>query len=127
RLRLEPVGLEHLAQMERLHADPDVMGDLGGPWSRARTRAKVVSWQADWDVDGCGIWVALHRATGEFVGRVGVGTTELDGAAVPELGWSLMPAFRSRGYATEMGRAAVTYAFDTLQAPAVVAFSSPEN
>lgn len=133
RLRLEPVGLEHVDPLARLHADPGVMGklgvmgELGGPWSREQTRAKVVQWHADWDVEGTGIWVAFRRETGKFVGRSGVGVVEVDGSPALELGWSLLPEFRSRGYATEMGRAAIAYAFDTLDAPAVVAFNPPEN
>jgi RimJ/RimL family protein N-acetyltransferase len=44
-----------------------------------------------------------------------------------EIGWALRGAFRGRGYASEIGRAGLRYAFDTLGMGAVVSCTVRHN
>jgi RimJ/RimL family protein N-acetyltransferase len=44
-----------------------------------------------------------------------------------ELGWALTESARGRGLATEIGRAGLDFAFNTLAAKAVIAFTERHN
>ncbi len=65
-----------------------------------------------WSLRGYGLWAAEERATGEFVGRIGLWNPE--GWPGLEVGWLLDCACWGRGLATEGARAALAYAFTTL-------------
>ncbi len=59
----------------------------------------------------------------------GLGTHEADPLARrwAEIGWALRGAYWGRGYATEVGRAGLRFAFDDLDMRAVVAFTERHN
>jgi ribosomal-protein-alanine N-acetyltransferase len=51
----------------------------------------------------------------------------VDGAERLEVGWTLLRERWGEGYATEIGRAALAFAFGDLGADEVVAFTEPHN
>jgi RimJ/RimL family protein N-acetyltransferase len=69
--------------------------------------------------------LAVERASGEFVGRIGPWYPE--GWPGFEVGWMLRREFWGRGYATEAGRAAIHYAFTKLDQPRVISLIRPDN
>jgi RimJ/RimL family protein N-acetyltransferase len=76
-----------------------------------------------------GGWVQLsvqERASGALVGDVGLSRAEGEPGVI-KVGYTIDPAFQSRGYATEAIAALVAYAFDTLGAEVVRAYASAEN
>lgn len=128
RLRLEPVGPEHAADMWRLHRHEEVARwHTGGPWTRAEAGERVAAMRAGWDRDGVHKWAAYRRGTGELVGRGGLSRRDIAGATRLEIGWNVLPDQWGHGYATEMGRAGLAFAFDELGAHEVVAFTVVDN
>jgi RimJ/RimL family protein N-acetyltransferase len=86
--------------------------------------------QGAWVLDGLGAWSIEERATGAFVGTIGVFYREPPPCPNPEdleIGWNLVERFRGRGFATEAARAGVTHAFETLKAPRIVAHVDHDN
>jgi RimJ/RimL family protein N-acetyltransferase len=83
-------------------------------------------YRAHWERYGFGIWVVEELATGRMVGRVGLAHHVLLPDEV-EVGWALDPTVWGRGYATEGARAALNYAFTTLDLDRVVSIVHPEN
>jgi RimJ/RimL family protein N-acetyltransferase len=65
-----------------------------------------------WTIRGYGSFSVEHRETGDWIGRVGPMFPE--GWPAPEVGWTILPEYWGRGYATEAGRASIDYAFETL-------------
>ncbi len=61
------------------------------------------------------------------MGRGGVSRAEVDGAPRLEVGWTVHPDRWGNGYATEIGRAGLAFAFNELGADVVVAFTEPHN
>lgn len=49
-----------------------------------------------------GLLAAIDKASGNFIGMGGILTRELNGKAEFEIGYSLLPAFWGKGYATEI-------------------------
>ncbi|HZX03720.1 GNAT family N-acetyltransferase [Kribbella sp.] len=148
RLRLEPITgpngvlTGHAADLERIFADPWVSRwyDLTLPADQAAEQ--VARHQASWDRDAAGKWIAYDRTTGALAGRGGLSripagtpTAEAIAALVGpewaadrlELGWALIESARGQGLATELGRAGLDYAFTTLNASAVIAFTEQAN
>jgi RimJ/RimL family protein N-acetyltransferase len=78
-----------------------------------------------WQLLGYGMFVVEERSTGAFLGRVG----PLHPPWWPalEMAWSLAPAARGRGYATEAARAALGWAFETLAPERIVSIIDPRN
>ncbi|MFB9234051.1 GNAT family N-acetyltransferase [Plantactinospora siamensis] len=130
RLRLEPVGPEHADELWALHRDPGVARWYGGAWSAAAhsaARFRAAEWAAAWDRDGVHKWMAYDRAGGFVVGRGGLSRQLLAGQPCLELGWAVHERRWGRGYATEIGRAGLTYAFRDLGATEVVAYTERHN
>ena len=76
---------------------------------------------------GVGKWLAYEQSTGAFVGRGGPSWAVVEGAECVEIGWALRQEVWGRGYATEIGRAGLEYAFSVLGVEEVVAFTEVHN
>lgn len=127
RLRLEPIGPEHADDLWLLHRDDAVAAWHGGRWTVADARRNAAGWGAAWEADGVHKWIAYDRITGNLVGRGGLSRAEVDGRVRLELGWTVRAGLWGRGYATEIGRAGLAFAFDDLDAEEVVAFTEVHN
>lgn len=127
RLRLEPVGPEHAHDLWRLHLDERVAAWHGGRYTADAAQRRTARGRRAWETEGVDRWMAYHRQTGELVGRGGLSRTELDGRPRLEVGWTVQVDLWGHGYATEIGRAALAFAFRELDAAQVIAFTEPHN
>jgi RimJ/RimL family protein N-acetyltransferase len=127
RLRLEPIGPEHVDDLWRLHNDDGVARWFWGRWSRDDARRRAEQAASRWESEGIDKWMAYDRVTGALVGRGGLSRADVDGAVRLEVGWTVRDAWWGRGYATEIGRAGLAYAREVLGAHEVVAFTEPHN
>ena len=148
RLRLEPmtgpgeVLPGHAADLVTLHADPWVAHWYAETLSEQEAVRRATEGHARWEADGVSKWMAFERDGGALAGRGGLSRLPADSpvtAAIGELvgrdwatervelGWALTESARGRGFATEIGRAGLEFAFSTLAAPAVVAFTERIN
>jgi RimJ/RimL family protein N-acetyltransferase len=141
RLHLVPIGLKHVADLVVIHRDPWIAQWWAGEWSAEMAETFAQACARGWIVDGVAKWIAYERRTGELVGRGGLSRMELGvvGSQIAafvgpgwaeqglELGWSVREAFRGQGYATEMGRAGLSFAFEILQAQSVISFTERHN
>jgi RimJ/RimL family protein N-acetyltransferase len=126
RLVLTPVGAEDVDDLVLLYGDP-VVAWWTGPWSRATIEAWTTDMVQRWTADGVGKWVAREPSNGSLVGRGGFTRFDLDGEAVLELGWAVRDALTGRGYATEIGQAALEWAAAFFSCLPVVSFTEVHN
>jgi RimJ/RimL family protein N-acetyltransferase len=141
RLHLIPVGPQHVDDLVTIHRDPWIAEWYGGEWSAATAATFARASARGWAADGVAKWIAFDRRTGELAGRGGLSrmpvnatSAQIAALACPawapqrlELGWAVREAFRGKGHATEIGSAGLGYAFDTLGASAVIAFTERHN
>lgn len=59
-----------------------------------------------------GMNVLIDKSTNEFVGQCGLLVQTIDGIEELEIGYSLMPQHRGKGYASEAARTCKQFAFD---------------
>ena len=127
RLRLEPIGPEHAGDLWRLHQDEAVAAWYWGRWTVQMTQERAAQYGRAWEADGVSKWLAYDRGTGEMVGRGGLARVNLAGQDRLEVGWIVRGDLWGRGYATEIGRAGLEFAWDDCAAAEVVAFTEPHN
>lgn len=72
-----------------------------------------------------GVWLIIERDTGNVVGDIGFLGPAAGGAV--EIGFSVIPDRRRRGYATEAARTFIDWAFRDPRIREVTARSDPEN
>lgn len=126
RLILTPVGPEDVDDLVLLYSDPRV-AFWTGPWSRESVQAWTRGMAIRWTEGGVGKWMAHDREDGSLVGRGGFSRFDLDGEAVLELGWAVRDTLTGRGYATEIGRAALVWASEHESDTPIVAFTEVHN
>lgn len=127
RLRLEPIGMNHVDDIAALLADPQVAQTMGGVRDRAFAERCTAVHEARWREHGFGLWAAYSLTDGGFVGRGGIQHTILEGEHVVELGWCVIPSRWRQGFATEMGRAGLKLGSGELAPAELVAFTLPHN
>jgi RimJ/RimL family protein N-acetyltransferase len=126
RLVLTPVRREDAEALALLYSDP-VVAYWTGPWTRAAVQAWAADMAARWTADRVGKWMARERSDGSLVGRGGFTRCDLAGERVLELGWAVRDARTGRGYATELGRAALAWAAVHHPDLPIVAFTEVHN
>lgn len=85
---------------------------VGGPLNADRAWRQLAAEIGHWTLRGYGRWSVDEKDTGKTVGMIGLWNPE--GWPEPEIGWDLFEGSEGKGYATEAGRAARNYAYDTL-------------
>src|SRR6185437_15751902 len=119
-----PSDFEALAA---LHADPEVMKYLGDgkPKARAETWLAMASYLGHWELRGYGLWAVEEKATGRFIGRIGLLNPE--GWPGFEIAWTLARDRWGNGFATEGAKAALDHAFSVLKRDHVISLIHPDN
>ena len=156
RLRLEPVGPANARDLWLVHSDDEVSHWYDNDKPSLEEAERRASLMGDaWRLHGVHKWIAYDRVSGEVVGRGGLSRTPIDDdwgqiyAFLPdepwvrvahanhhpfiahanwlEIGWAVRREFWGHGYASEIGRAGLAFAFDTLGVEAVVSCAVRHN
>ncbi len=127
RLYGERVHLGHWDIWRRMSADALLMATLGGVWTEAQAREKLLWNCGQWEQHGHGQWLFFLKSTAECVGRCGIRKMAVNQKEEIELGYSVVPTVWGQGLATEMGDRALRVSFDHFSHPSVVAFTLVDN
>ncbi|MEV6492176.1 GNAT family N-acetyltransferase [Actinoplanes sp. NPDC051633] len=125
RLRLRPFRAEDLpAHRAAVDDDPEVT------WAHVRIPlADSLRRWADrldeWERSDFGMWIVEVAATGQVIGHAGI--QRLEGTDDVELAYYLGRMAWGQGYATEAALACLTYGFETIRLPRIVATVRTEN
>jgi len=113
----------------RMNADPRVMEFFPGTLTPEESNFMIERGRQHFARHGFGWWAAELRATGQFIGFVGLGVPSFEAHFTPcvEIGWRLIPAYWNRGLATEGARESLRYGFEELGLREIVAFTATAN
>lgn len=114
-----------------LCADPVVMQYFPEPMSRENSEQLVRRCIAKQEQDGFCMAPIEVKATGEFLGLVGLNRPTY-AAPLPfdpcvEIGWRMKQTAWGKGYATEAAREWLRFGFETIGLDEIVAFTIPTN
>lgn len=109
-----------------LWGDPVVTKWIGGPLSEEAIRERLARECELLEESGVQYWPIFLGGTDEHAGCCGLRPYR-PSERIYELGFHLRPEFWGRGYATEVARATIDFAFGTLGASALFAGHHPHN
>lgn len=129
RLRLEPFAQSHAATLNAINNEPQVMEYLshGDIEPIEDTRAAIARVQERWARLGFSWWAIIELSTRNVIGAACLQHVANDPNAELEIGWRLTKSANGKGYATEAGKAAATYAFDVVGAGHIVSVADQRN
>ena len=115
----------------RICADAEVMRYMlpARPVTHAEAAFDVQNLREHWRVHGFGHWAVEEKESGRFVGRAGLKHHDnwpLDPDNT-EVGYLFDRGMWGKGYATEAARAAIAFAFETLDREEVISIARPDN
>jgi ribosomal-protein-alanine N-acetyltransferase len=125
RLRLRPYEPGDLDAMAEMFGDPDVTAyTFLGQRDREQTAAVLQDYMSFLAEHGYGMLAILDRATGAYLGEVGVFVSPMGPLA---LRYALNKVAWGRGYAAEASAAVIDDCFDRLGLEKLLAGVKPEN
>lgn len=132
RLTLRPPTIDVHEETAALWADPEVTRHIGGrPATREEAWARLLRSLGHFAAFGFGFWVVRERATGRYVGEMGLAYFKRDVRPappdVPEAGWICARWAQGQGFATEAMTAALAWADATLDVPGLFCVIDPPN
>jgi RimJ/RimL family protein N-acetyltransferase len=128
RLLLEPIDDRHFDGLQAMNSQPEVMRFISGvPETPEQTRRMIALVKGRWTQYGFSWWAFIERESGRLVGAGCIQHLGRDPANPHEIGWRLVPDKWGQGLALEAARAMTGWAFETLDAPAIVAVCLPDN
>ena len=102
RLSAQAISLEHFPEIHRLHTDPLVMKTLsadGNVMTEEETRKHLQRCSDHWDQHSFGLWLFRAKADGQFIGRGGLMTYQIDGEDLVGLAYAVMSDHWNQGFA----------------------------
>lgn len=129
RLRLRPWSDADRDPFAVLAADPEVMRYFPAPLSRRESDALIERALEKEKADGICFQPVEEKASGRFLGFVGLNRAPGD-VPVPdtlEIGWRLARHAWGQGFATEAALAWLRFGFETLRLPEIIAFTTVGN
>ncbi|RZJ69182.1 GNAT family N-acetyltransferase [Flavobacterium sp.] len=131
RLLLRPLGPEDLDGLFALDSNPNVHTYLGrNPVTSKDEIVQVISGiQQQYKQNGIGRWAVIEKATNEFLGWAGLKLQKNTNGreAYYDFGYRLREEFWGKGYATEAGKAWISYGFEKMNLPEINAYVSAGN
>ena len=129
RLALRVWRDEHLAPFAAMNLDAEVMRYFPATQTVAQSEASLRAWQQQFATQGWSNWAVELRATGTFIGFIGLTVPRrvLPFSPCVEIGWRLARGAWGQGYATEGARACLHTAFERLGLDEVVSFTAALN
>ena len=129
RLKLREWRVEDREPFARMNSDAAVMEFMPALLTRQESDELVDRVEAYFAEHAYGPWAAELKATGKFIGYVGLWTPRFEAHFTPciEIGWRLAKEHWGKGLATEGALAVMEHAFGELGLKELVSFTSAGN
>ncbi|UYZ84193.1 GNAT family N-acetyltransferase [Entomomonas sp. E2T0] len=113
----------------QLSADPKVMEYFPSTLDKVASDAMANKCRSLIEEQGWGIWAVELKATGEFIGFVGLHkpSAKLPFSPCVEVAWRLASKYWGNGYAPEAAQAALKFGFEELALDEIVSFTTLQN
>ncbi len=127
RLILRRQRLEDIDSLVDLWSDAEVTRYLGGPREQDWLRTEFEAVGRNPEAEPFDLWSVIENGTGVLVGHSGLLEKVVAGNPEIELIYIIAASAWGKGYATEIGKAIIQYAFDKMEIERLIALIEPEN
>ena len=127
RLMLREFAPEDADALAQVISDPETMRYYPEPFDLPGVEDWIIRNRRRYETDGHGLWAMDLKSTGQMIGDCGITLQEVDGQALPEIGYHLRRDLWGQGLATEAAKACRDYGFVKLGAGFLISLIRPEN
>ena len=127
RLCLRRIQTSDISTLVDLWCDPDVTKHLGGPRDREKIKPLFEEDAENPFANEYDLWPVEEMQTSEVVGYCGLLEKEVDWKDEIEINYIFKPSAWGKGYAKEIGKAIIEYAFIEKKLERLIALIKPEN
>lgn len=129
RLLFRRLIMDDLDALFALYSDPEIRQYFPeGTLNYEDTKEEL-----EWFLNGhpehpeLGLWAAIHKETGQFIGRCGLLPWTIDGRYEVEVAYLLDKKYWKQGLGTEAAQAILQYGFKQLKIPRLICLIDHEN
>jgi len=129
RLILRHQVIEDLDDLWALYQNPNITKYIpDAPRSREEAREEL-----EWHMHGhprhpeLGLWAAIDKESGRFIGRCGLLPWTVDGRDEVEVAYTIAEAYQGLGLGTEAAQAILHYGFSELHLTRLICLIDPDN
>ena len=128
RLILRELTPDDTPALARILGDAEVMRhSVAGVLSEKATSEFIDGCRISYRERGFGPWAVVEKSTSILAGFCGLNAERVDDKDEIEIGYRLATGFWGKGLGTEAARSAVSYGFEQLQVPSLIAIVQPTN
>ena len=127
RLCLRRIQASDISTLIDLWCDPDVTKYLGGPRDREKIKPLFEEDIENPFAHEYDLWPVKELATNEVVGYCGLLEKEVDGKDEIEINYIFKESAWGKGFAKEIGKGIIKYAFSVKKLERLIALIKPEN
>ncbi len=127
RLQIREFIDNDIGDLYHLLSDSEVMEYCEGSLNYTESQIWLQSIKKYYSRIGYDYWFALEKATGEFVGQMGIIQQEIDGEWIDCIAFIICKDKWGKGYATEGGNGCIKYALEVLKLKKLYATVEKEN
>lgn len=120
---------EDLEEFSQLNADKAVMEHFPTTLSKKEVEELIKKLQLQYTKQGFTYYATEIKATGEFIGMIGLAYQEYPSPFTPaiDIGWRLKKSAWGKGYATEGAKCCLAYGFKELNLKQIIAVCPEVN
>jgi RimJ/RimL family protein N-acetyltransferase len=111
----------------RIFCDEGIMRYLGKAWDRQQAEDSLLEWRDNWGKENNWYGVMVKKEGGARVGMAGFSSNTIPDEPGLELSWFVLPVYQGQGFASEITRALLDFAFTRAGAELVLAETHPDN
>ena len=127
RLILREYVMEDFSALYNILSDGETMKHYPKPYDERGT-VRWLKWSLDnYEKYGFGLWAIELKSTGEFIGDTGITMQNIDGEALPEIGYHIDKSHWRCGYAREAASAVRDWFFENTDFDAVYSYMTKTN
>lgn len=127
RLLLKRLQSGDVTSLVELWTDPQVTFHMGGPRDKEWLISEFEKAAGEPFAEQYDLWPLVEKRTGKVVGHCGLLEKDVDGKAEIEINYIIAKTAWGNGFASEVARELIQYAFHKMKLVRLIALIEPEN